>query len=69
MYGLCWTSLYYCKPVYHFCLCVPWLKALVFRLFGYRGDLNFTVYPDTWIRDLPLLDFGKGAYISNRATL
>jgi acetyltransferase-like isoleucine patch superfamily enzyme len=31
--------------------------------------MNFTVYPDTWVRDLPLLDFGPAAYIANRATL
>jgi UDP-3-O-[3-hydroxymyristoyl] glucosamine N-acyltransferase len=31
--------------------------------------MDFTVYPDTWIRDLPLLDFGPGAYVSNKATL
>lgn len=42
---------------------------MVFRLFGYRGSMNFTVYPDTWIRDLPLLHFEDGAYVSNRATL
>jgi UDP-3-O-[3-hydroxymyristoyl] glucosamine N-acyltransferase len=69
LYGLCWTCVYYCKPVYYICLTVPLLKAMLFRLFGYRGSLNFTVYPDTWIRDLPLLDFGEGAYVSNRATL
>jgi carbonic anhydrase/acetyltransferase-like protein (isoleucine patch superfamily) len=69
LYGLCWTCLYYFKPVYFVCLSVPELKWLTFRLFGYRGPMNFTVYPDTWIRDLPLLDFGEGAYIANRATL
>ena len=45
------------------------LRRCVFRIFGYRGSLNFTVYPDTWIRDLPLLKLGNGAYIPNRATL
>lgn len=69
LYGLCWTSLYYCKPVYFLCLSIPALKHLTFRLFGYRGSMEFTVYPDSWIRDLPLLDFGPGAYIANRATL
>lgn len=68
-YGTCWTALYYCKPVYYLCLTLPWLKWLTFRLFGYRGQLDFTVYPDTWIRDLPLLDLGKGVYVANRATL
>lgn len=69
LYGLCWTALFYCKPVYALCLAAPWLKWLTFRLFGYRGGMKFTVYPDTWIRDLPLLRFGEGVYISNRVTL
>jgi UDP-3-O-[3-hydroxymyristoyl] glucosamine N-acyltransferase len=45
------------------------LKWLTFRLFGYRGSMNFAIYPDTWICDLPLLNFGDGAYLSNKATL
>jgi len=69
LYGLCWTAVYYNTPVYFPCLSVPWLEWLTFRIFGYRGSMNFTVYPDTWIRDLPLLHFGDGAYVSNRATL
>lgn len=69
LYGLCWTQLYYHKPVYSLVLALPLLKRAVFRLFGYRGALDVTLYPDTWIRDLPLLDVGKGVYVSNRATL
>lgn len=69
LYGLCWTALFYCKPVYFIVLSIEPLRHCVFRLFGYRGKLNFTIYPDTWIRDLPLLDFGEGAYIANRSTL
>lgn len=69
LYGLCWTAVYYCKPVYFLCLTLSPLKTLMFRLFGYRGSMDFTVYPDTWIRDLPLLDFGPGTYVANRATL
>lgn len=69
MYGLCWTCVYYFKVVYHICLTVPGLKALTFRLFGYRRSLDFTIYPDTWVRDLPLLQFEAGAYLANRATL
>ena len=69
LYGLCWTSVYYFTPVYFVALSLPWMKRLTFRLFGYRGQMDFTVYPDTWIRDLPLLDFGPGAYVSNKATL
>jgi hypothetical protein len=68
-YGLCWTSVYYFKPLYFLCLTIPWLKWATFRLFGYRGQMDFTIYPDTWIRDLPLLELGRGAYIANRATL
>ena len=69
LYGLCWTAVYYNKPAYYLCLSLPFLKWIVFRLFGYRGPMNFTVYPDTWIRDLPLLHFDDGVYVSNRATL
>ncbi|MCL4790450.1 MAG: hypothetical protein KJ040_00175 [Gammaproteobacteria bacterium] len=69
LYGLCWTAVYYCTPIYFVCLSVPLFKKGLFRLFGYRGDTDFTIYPDTWVRDLPLLSIGKGAYISNRATI
>jgi carbonic anhydrase/acetyltransferase-like protein (isoleucine patch superfamily) len=69
VYGLCWTALYYFKPVYFLCLSILQLKFLTFRIFGYRGCVDFTIYPDTWVRDLPLLDFGPGAYVSNRATI
>lgn len=69
LYGTCWTALYYFKPVYYLVLTLPCLKWMTFRLFGYEGQMDFTVYPDTWIRDLPLLDFGKGVYVANRATL
>lgn len=69
LYALCWTAIYYCAPIYHAVLAVPLLKRAVFRLFGYRGSLNFQTYPDTWIRDLPLLSIGEGAYLSNKATI
>jgi 1-acyl-sn-glycerol-3-phosphate acyltransferase len=69
LYGLCWTALFYFKPVYFLILTINPLRKCAFRLFGYRGCLNFTIYPDTWIRDLPLLNFGDGAYIANRSTL
>lgn len=69
IYGTCWTTLFYCKPVYFIVLHLPWLRTLTFRLFGYRGSLRFTVYPDCWLRDLVLLDLGPGAYLSNRCTI
>ena len=69
LYAACWTTLYYHPVVHHVVLALPWLKTITFRLFGYKGNTNFTVYPDTWIRDLPLLDVGEGAYLANRATI
>jgi acyl-[acyl carrier protein]--UDP-N-acetylglucosamine O-acyltransferase len=69
LYGLCFAALYYCKPIYFLVLSIDPLRKGTFRLFGYRGNLDFTIYPDTWIRDLPLLSFGVGAYLSNKATI
>ena len=69
VYGAAWTSVIYCRPVLHAVLSCSPLRALCFRLFGYRGQLDFTTSPDTWLRDLPLLDLGAGAYLANRATL
>lgn len=69
LYNTCWTALYYFKPVYNIVLSVAPFKAIVFRLFGYKGSLNITIFPDTWIRDLPLLRIEDGVYVANRATL
>ena len=69
IYGAAWTQLYYFKPVYAVVLAIPVLKKVVFWLYGFQGSTDFVVYPDTWIRDLPILNVGKGCYLSNRATL
>ena len=69
IYGCCWTNVFYFKPLYFILLTIPVLRKSLFRLFGYKGPLNFTVYPDTWIRDLPLLYLGENSYCSNRSTL
>lgn len=69
LYNTCWTAVFYFKPIYFLCLSIDLLKTLLFRLFGYRGSMNFTIYPDSWIRDLPLLKFEDGVYIANRATV
>lgn len=69
VHGAAWTTLFYCKPVLALILSVPPLRAAVLRGFGYRGSNDVTLYPDTWIRDLPLLDLADGVYVSNRATL
>ena len=68
LHALCWTAIYY-SPFYPFYLAFPTWKRILFRLFGYRGSLEFTAYPDTWIRDLPVLQIGRGAYLSNKSTI
>lgn len=47
----------------------PALKERFFRTFGYRGALDFTIYPNAWLRDLPLLDIGSGAYLADGIVL
>lgn len=47
----------------------PLLKQHFFRSFGYRGALDFTIYPNAWLRDLPLLDIGSGAYLADGIVL
>ncbi len=69
LYGLCWTSVYYCTPLYFAVLSIPFVKKPTFWLFGYRGGRDLATYPDTWLRDIPLLKFGNGVYLSNRATI
>lgn len=69
IYGLCWTQVFYFSPLYAIILAVPLFRKIVFRLFGYKGSMNFITYPDTWIRDLPLLSLGEGCYLSNKATI
>ena len=69
VHGAAWTTLFYCKPVLSLVLGSRPLRGLVLRGFGYRGSLDVTLYPDTWVRDLPLLDLADGVYVSNRATL
>lgn len=69
LYGVCLTSVYYFTPIYAMVLYIPWFRKLFFILFGYRGNLDFTIHPDTWIRDLPLVSIGKGAYIANHSTI
>lgn len=69
LYGAAWTQIFYFKPLYAVCLSVPWFKKILFRMYGYRGNLNFTLYPDAWIRDLPLLKMGHDVYLANRCTV
>lgn len=69
IYGTAWTQIFYFKPLYSVCLSVPILRKLLFKTFGYRGDFSFVVYPDAWIRDLPLLRIGRSVYLANRCTV
>jgi acetyltransferase-like isoleucine patch superfamily enzyme len=41
------------------------LKEKFFRTFGYKGSLDFTIYPNCWLRDLPMLDIGRGTYLAD----
>lgn len=54
------------NPVFmNIILATPDLKELFFRTFGYMGNLEFTMYPNAWIRDLPLLEIGKKCYLAD----
>lgn len=69
VYGTAWTQIFYFKPLLSAILAVPTLKRILLRLYGYQGDLDFVVYPDTWIRDLPMLKIGRGSYLANRSSV
>lgn len=69
LYGLCLTTVYYFTPIFFIALSFSPLKKILFRLWGYQGNPNFVTYPDTWIRDVALLQIGEGAYLSNKATI
>ena len=45
------------------------LKSLFFQTFGYEKNVNFTIYPNTWLRDLPLLDIGENVYLGDHLIL
>ncbi|MEO0624409.1 MAG: hypothetical protein AAFU49_21340 [Pseudomonadota bacterium] len=41
----------------------PSLKIWFFRVFGYRGELQFSMMQAVWLRDLPLLTIGRDAHL------
>ncbi len=45
------------------------LQTRFFRVFGYEGEVDFTLYPQCWIRDLPLLQIGKMSYLGDGIVL
>jgi carbonic anhydrase/acetyltransferase-like protein (isoleucine patch superfamily) len=69
LYALCWCAVFYCTPIYYAFMSVPSLRKFLYRGFGYRGENDINIAPDAWIRDLPLLNFGSGAYVANKATI
>jgi carbonic anhydrase/acetyltransferase-like protein (isoleucine patch superfamily) len=69
LYGLCWGAIFYFTPLYFLIFSVASLRKLVMWGFGYRGDADVNIAPDAWLRDLPLLKFGKGVYVANKATV
>lgn len=69
LYGLCWGAVFYMTPLYYALVSVPTLRKALLRAFGYKGHPDIALAPDAWIRDLPLLQFGQGAYVANKATI
>lgn len=69
LYGLCWTLVSYCPPVLLLFLSVRPLKRAITALFGCPALADATFYPDTWLRDLPMLELGRGAYLGNKSTI
>lgn len=69
VYSAAWTQVYYCRPLYAALLTIPPARACLLWLFGYQGGRGLLLFPDTWIRDLPLLRFGHRVYLANRATI
>lgn len=55
----------YDQAVMNFILSTPKINELFFRTFGYQGSLEFTIYPKCWLRDLPLINIGKGTYLAD----
>jgi hypothetical protein len=46
-------------------LSTPSFEELFFRTFRYKYNLDFTIYPNCWIRDLPLPDIGEKCYLAD----
>lgn len=61
----------YDSSVFNEILLQDTLKEKFFRVFGYKYNLDFTLYPHAWIRDLALKDFviGKNVYLADGIVL
>ncbi len=68
LYGLCWSALYYSNPLYYVCYPCPFLQGGCFDCWLSRTT-RFYDLPGHLDSDLPLLTFGVGAYLANKATL
>ena len=69
IYNLCWYAIYNLKPLYFLILNVPFLRRLLWLMFGYKGSNDFIIHHDTWIKDIKLLRLGKGSFFANKAVL
>ena len=72
VYGVCLNAVMHFSLVYGLIMQTKVLRQLFFLLFGYdskTGSLDFTIYHDTWFRDLKLLTFGKKAYIASNSVI
>lgn len=61
----------YNPAIFNEILMLEALKEKFFRVFGYQNNLDFTLYPNAWIRDLALNDFaiGRGVYLADGIVL
>lgn len=50
-------------PTMRLLLSDPALKIWFFRVFGYLGEMQFTLRQAVWFRELPLLDIGRDAHL------
>ncbi len=41
------------------------LQSLFLRTFGYTNNTQFTIYPNAWLRDFPMLDIGENTYLGD----
>lgn len=68
-YNMCWSQIFYFKPLYFIALEIPIVKNYMFRIFGYKRSTSFSLKSDTWIKDLPLLNVSEGASLSDEVVM
>ncbi len=69
IYGSSRTTACYCKPVDYLVLSTHLVSNCIFRHFGYKGNLNHTIYRDGLVRNPGVPESGARAYLSGRAAI